>query len=223
MIQRFTGLRTALLFAIVGLVATRAEAGIVSATASGDATIGATPDASPVDFVGFGGFYPGSAFLNSVTGTAGATLSFTTDGTYDYNTPPYAHSDRLVLDVTNNSSVALTSINFGMGNGASILDFASYEIYPGVYSSPAINTGPSDGVAAAPFSATYYFATPLAIGASEGFYIPIVIPTTPTTFTITESVNSTPEPGSLMLLLSGSAGLGAFGWMKRRRAEATVV
>ena len=69
----------------------------------------------------------------------------------------------------------LTSITFGMGNGASILDFGSYEIYPGVYSSPAINTGPLDGVAAAPSGATYYFTTPLAIGASEGFYIPIVV------------------------------------------------
>jgi PEP-CTERM motif len=213
----------ALLIAVVGLVGTQAEAGIVSATASGDATIGATPDASPVDFVGFGGFYPGSAFLNSVTGTTGAILSFTTDGNYDYNTLPYPHSDRLVLDVTNNSSVALTSITFGMGYGVSILDFGSYEIYPGVYSSPAIYTGPSDGVAAAPSGATYYFASPLAIGASEGFYIPIVIPTTPTTFTITESVNSTPEPGSLMLLGSGLAGLGALGWMKRRRAQTTAV
>lgn len=110
-----------------------------------------------------------------------------------------------------------------MGNGARILDFASYEIYPGVYSSPAINTGPLDGVAATPFGATYQFATPLAIGASEGFYIPIVLLTERRTFTVTESINSTPEPGSLTLFLSGLAGLGAIGCMKRRRAQATVV
>ena len=158
-----------------------------------------------------------------MTGTTGATLSFTTDGNYDYNTPPYPHSDRLVLDVTNHSSVPLTSITFGMGNGASILEFGSYEIYPGLYSSPAIDTGPLDGVAAAPSGATYYFATPLAIGASEGFYIPIALLTTPTTFTITEFVNSTPEPSSLTLLLAGLTGLGAFGRLKRRRARATVV
>ncbi len=109
--QRCNRLRTALFIAVVGFVATRAEAGIVSATASGDATIGAT----------------------------------------------------------------------------------------------------------------YQFATPLAIGASEGFYIPIVILTERRTFTITESINSTPEPGSLTLLLSGLAGLGAIGCMKRRRARATVV
>jgi hypothetical protein len=92
MMRSFYRVWAVLTIAIVGLVATEAEAGIVSATAAGDATIGATPDASPVDFVNFphqggGGFYPSSAFLSSVTGMAGATLSFTTNGIYDFDTP----------------------------------------------------------------------------------------------------------------------------------------
>jgi hypothetical protein len=53
MMRSFYRVWAVLTIAIVGLVATEAEAGIVSATAAGDATIGATPDASPVDFVNF--------------------------------------------------------------------------------------------------------------------------------------------------------------------------
>jgi hypothetical protein len=131
--------------------------------------------------------------------------------------------DRLVLDVTNSTSVALGSITFVMGNGAGILDQAGYLIYPGVYSSPNFYTALSDGVVGTQSSVTYDFQTPLAVGASLGFYIPITLPTASTTFTITESVGAVPEPGSLMLMVSGLAGLGALGWIRRRKARTAAV
>ncbi len=225
--NRLVGLLLPLLIAgSIVLPAPSAHAGIISASATGDATIGATPDASPVvNFDGFGGVYPGTAFLSSVTGLNGATLTFTTDGSYDY---PPGNSDRLVLNVTNDTSAPLSFINFEVGNGASIYLFIanSYEVFPGSYSAGTIMATENVGDIATPSGFTHIFATPLAVGESEAFYIPLSLPSVPTTFTITESftapeTSAVPEPATFALAALGGIGL-AIGACRRRRREVAL-
>ena len=172
---------------------------ILSGLATGDATIGAAPDAFPVNFVSYGGTFPGSAFLSSVTGTSGATLTFGASLPYDYSPPP---ADRLVLEVTNNASVALTSITFA----APVYNYGGYNVNPGIYvagvfTNSGIVVGTSSGF-------TYDFGTPLAVGDSIAFYIPLSAPDSSSSYgySIGESVTTVPEPSTFALL--GLSGIG---------------
>ena len=194
-----------------------AQAGILTASATGDATIGGTPDggAVVVDFVSFGGLFAGTPFLKSVTGFAGSTLTFT----YDQRAFDFDPADRLVLDVTNNTGTTIKSMTYTLENGAKIFDyFGGTFAYPGIYSSsgPSITT---------PFSArilgttSFTYNAPVADGSSIAFYIPIDLSgvTTPGTFTLIESDTiATPEPGSLTVFGLGLAIFGGLSWRRKR-------
>jgi hypothetical protein len=181
---------------------------------SGNATVSSVPvnPANSVDFVSFGGAYPGNVFDNALISPGVAELGFTTVLPADYSPPP---ADRLILNVTNNTGAPLASFAIAL-SGASIYGSV---YYPGVYDSTLNQFVNSAGIASSASGFTYNFSTPLPVNGSAAFYIPLEYSSQlPTSFVLTEQSGVVPEPATLIVWsILGSLAVG-LGWWRARKA-----
>ena len=213
-----TTIRLALSAIFFAILATPVRASIQTASATGSATVEATLDNPSEDVIYsgmFGGSAPSSAFNNSLTAPGVAVLTFGLSGPNDYTT-----ADRLILNVTNNTGTPLGSLDVTLGGGATVFNYFGYFSYLGSYTSPPPSMDVTGVAGSGPTGFTYDFNTPLAVGASQAFYIPVDVSNSPTQFTLTEqSVSAIPEPTSLLTF----AVLGLFGgglvWRGRHAAK----
>jgi hypothetical protein len=202
----------------LSLVAPAAEAGFISATATGPATI-TGPASTSVTFAGSPGspYLPGTfaatPFLESLTGTADVTLSFAYDGNRDGG--PF---NRLVLVKTNNTGTTLGGYEFAFSSVNSVVT-APLGVFIGTYNgatSPPTFTSNSPKLSAV--GNTFTYSGLISNGETVAFYIPVSFASTGAgTFTMTQTV--VPEPSSFALLGLGGLGL-SFGAYRRRRAAA---
>ena len=186
------------------------EAGFVSATATGPATI-TGPASTMVNFAGVGP-YSGTPFLESLTGAPGAVkLDFAFDATRDggqYN--------RLVLVKTNNTGIALGGYSFTFSSVTSSFT-TPVGVQVGTYNG-ATNPPTFTNVSTIAASGSFTYNGLIANGDTVAFYIPLLISTSGAgTFTI-DQTSIVPEPSSIALMGLGGIGL-AIGAYRRRRAS----
>ena len=167
-----------------------------------------------------------SAFTESITGPNSSVKTFTYDPFRD--TGPFTGQDRLVLRLTNNAGGTLSAIKFTLSSPPGAIDGGLS--YGGSYNAGTFNfDGTSyiydqQNVSGQGIGFTATFATPIPVGGTYAFYIPVALPTDFSSGTLdltqtpTVAAAAVPEPASLVLAGLGLAGFGLAG-LRRRRAR----
>lgn len=210
-----------------------AYSGIISAsnTNASDTVagpLGGSPPISfvfdPVQFPGYSGSYAGTIFSETLGSTTPDQITFSETTALGSNDDG-GSSNRLVLQITNNTGTALGSYTGILSGGASINGGA---VFGGNVSGATFNSngsqiaysqqnGTGQGVGFS-FLFTDVFAQPLANGQSAAIYIPVYVGNPAiASFTLSESVAPVPVPAVGGLLMWGLGGLGILA--RRRRGE----